>query len=357
MSDATDYIGNVTDNSQRVIISADGASVSKQYRFTFTRSLPTGCKIVGDGGVTYCEITDQVLQGDVITFTSVSNTENGWIYSKTGAGIVSSDGSVNIDWVDGQADLSVSGGGFDPSTLAKVATSGSSEDLVDGGYLFGNSVTKIEDKNGIPSGSSSSSGAVKSLKGKVIVSTNYLSSWINKYTPFIIGKFEALLNAISVRKETLSVDADGKVTGYSATNLEDINEFGESLITSNYFNMWVEKFKPASKGKKIYYITSQEDYHIPQDADIVILKRSDFPQYIESQSMIAFLPQGCEVGKEIIVITSVPSYKDVGLVLPIDIYIKNIDDNMIIARVSSGYYRRFVYCGTTEDLADGWVSL
>lgn len=376
--DCSDFVGEVSDDTQRAIVTVSNEEEGSVYRFTYTKGLPNGVAITNASGVVYCDITGPINAGDVITYTSVSNTKNGWLSAYQRALVTSSDQSVDVKNVDGVFDLHVDpfdlsqlarvalsgssedltdegynvqtevrvdsngkivGGAFYNSILcvlknfrlmsreafnswveeykpasksdvpggelARVATTGSSEDLVDGGYLFGNSVTKIEDEYGVPSGSSSSSGAVKSLKGKVIVSSGYLNSWINKYTPYILGR---------------------------------------------------------AKEKKIYYVPNQTTWNIPSDAEIVILRRDDFPTDTDEMTqdyIEIYLPDGIQIGRQIYIIAT--NYSSINQ-KPITLRVKAVRGK----NSEAGYYLRYLYQGSNiiftyyggsqDDYDGGWAN-
>lgn len=106
LEDSNDFIGNVTDASTSAGITVTNYEQGQCYRFTFTEELE-GVTLYSSNSVALCTVNETIQKGDVLTFTSVSNTAGGWMYSKTGASIKSSDGSVGIEWEDGVADLSV----------------------------------------------------------------------------------------------------------------------------------------------------------------------------------------------------------------------------------------------------------
>lgn len=106
LADSFDFIGNVTDSSTSAGITVTNYEQGQCYRFTFTEELE-GVTLYSSNSVALCTVNETIQKGDVLTFTSVSNTDGGWMYSKTGASIKSSDGSVNIEWENGVADLKV----------------------------------------------------------------------------------------------------------------------------------------------------------------------------------------------------------------------------------------------------------
>lgn len=106
LEDSNDFIGNVTDSSTSAGITVTNYEQGQCYRFTFTEELE-GVTLYSSNSVALCTVNETIQKGDVLTFTSVSNTAGGWMYSKTGASIKSSDGSVGIEWEDGVADLKV----------------------------------------------------------------------------------------------------------------------------------------------------------------------------------------------------------------------------------------------------------
>lgn len=107
MSGHNDFLGNMTSEATNgVVVTMSGATEGQIYRFVFTRNI-TGGVTFKQSNVAYCTISGDVNAGDTITLTAVSNTADGWLYEQESAGIKSSDGSVNVEYDGGVADLSV----------------------------------------------------------------------------------------------------------------------------------------------------------------------------------------------------------------------------------------------------------
>jgi hypothetical protein len=107
MSGHNDFLGNMTSEaSNGVVVTMSGATEGQIYRFVFTRNI-TGGVTFKQSNVAYCTIQGDVNAGDTITLTAVSNTADGWLYEQESAGIKSSDGSINVEYDGGIADLSI----------------------------------------------------------------------------------------------------------------------------------------------------------------------------------------------------------------------------------------------------------
>lgn len=107
MSGHNDFLGNMTSEaSNGVVVTMSGATEGQIYRFVFTRNI-TGGVTFKQSNVAYCTISGDVNAGDTITLTAVSNTADGWLYEQESAGIKSTDGSVNVEYDGGVADLSI----------------------------------------------------------------------------------------------------------------------------------------------------------------------------------------------------------------------------------------------------------
>lgn len=107
MSGHNDFLGNMTSEaSNGVTVTMSGATEGQIYRFVFTRNI-TGGVTFKQSNVAYCTISGDVNAGDTITLTAVSNTADGWLYEQESAGIKSTDGSVNVEYEGGTADLSL----------------------------------------------------------------------------------------------------------------------------------------------------------------------------------------------------------------------------------------------------------
>ena len=107
MSGHNDFLGNMTSEaSNGVTVTMSGATEGQIYRFVFTRNI-TGGVTFKQSNVAYCTISGDVNAGDTITLTAVSNTADGWLYEQESAGIKSTDGSVNVEYDGGVADLSI----------------------------------------------------------------------------------------------------------------------------------------------------------------------------------------------------------------------------------------------------------
>lgn len=107
MSGHNDFLGNMTSEaSNGVTVTMSGATEGQIYRFVFTRNI-TGGVTFKQSNVAYCTIQGDVNAGDTITLTAVSNTADGWLYEQESAGIKSTDGSVNVEYDGGVADLSI----------------------------------------------------------------------------------------------------------------------------------------------------------------------------------------------------------------------------------------------------------
>lgn len=107
MANHNDFLGNMTSEATNgVTVTMSGATEGQIYRFVFTRNI-TGGVTFKQSNVAYCTISGDVNAGDTITLTAVSNTADGWLYEQESAGIKSSDGSVNVEYDGGVADLSV----------------------------------------------------------------------------------------------------------------------------------------------------------------------------------------------------------------------------------------------------------
>lgn len=107
MSGHNDFLGNMTSEATNgVVVTMSGATEGQIYRFVFTRNI-TGGVTFKQSNVAYCTISGDVNAGDTITLTAVSNTADGWLYEQESAGIKSTDGSVNVEYDGGVADLSI----------------------------------------------------------------------------------------------------------------------------------------------------------------------------------------------------------------------------------------------------------
>lgn len=105
----TDFVGMLTeDSTSAVLVKLSDEAEGSVYRFTFDHAIDGGVSFSNSNASTvYCEVSQVIHAGDTITLTAVSNTADGWIASVSSAGIISSDNSVNIEWENGVADLSV----------------------------------------------------------------------------------------------------------------------------------------------------------------------------------------------------------------------------------------------------------
>ena len=107
MANHNDFLGNMTSEATNgVVVTMSGATEGQIYRFVFTRNIEGGVTFK-QSNVAYCTIQGDVNAGDTITLTAVSNTEDGWLYEQESAGIKSSDGSINVEYEGGTADLSL----------------------------------------------------------------------------------------------------------------------------------------------------------------------------------------------------------------------------------------------------------
>lgn len=106
----SDFIGKVKQGETARVKVSDEA-LDRTYRFTFDKAMEKVEWQRETDGLKFCEATG-ILQGEVLTLTSARNEENGWLVSRTKPSIISMDGSVQIEWLDGGvANLKVIGGG------------------------------------------------------------------------------------------------------------------------------------------------------------------------------------------------------------------------------------------------------
>lgn len=306
VSEYSDFIGDVKDSSNSATIAVSNSKVSKIYRFTFTKNLEDGIVITNPSGMRFCKVEEQISQGETITFTSVVNDADGWVYQKQNASIMPADDSIEIEWKDGIPYIKAVGG-FDPSTLAAVATSGSSEDLTDRGYggLF--VCRSINNDTGEPSSSSGWGGSISGAKSsngyRDFVHPNYIDSWVKLYTPFILGK---------------------------------------------------------AKEKKVYYVPNSASYNIPSDADAVILRRDDFPDDTDemAQDYINItLPSTADPGKRIDIICTNFSKQTQKSIL---LYVKAqsgyySEGSGYLYMLYQGVAKTFIFDGNTSDYNGGWL--
>lgn len=304
MDNSINFIGDVKDSSSTAVLTVSGNEVSKMYQFTFTKTI-NGLTIKSVGGVQYCSISETILQGDVVTFTVVSNSINGWIYSKQGAAIQSSDGSVKVNWIDGIADLSVSGGG-------------GSDDC----QLKSNMLTERTQINSAAADQYPSAVAIRDWVNYINLAVNFRyenNAWVG------------MTKSISAMK------------GYD-----------DPLLTRTAIVQYVD----AKLSKKIYYVPKDTPWNIPSDADVVILRRSNFSDDLsemEDDHITILLPDNVAVGKHIdVVFTNInrQTQQIFGLHVKASRGL-NSQGNGYLIRLYQGQTRSFVYYGGEQDDYDG----
>lgn len=335
MGEAFDYIGNVTGEVASTTINVTNEKESSIYRFAFTVDLTEGFSIYSTKrGVTYCSV-DSVKAGDIITITSVSNTEGGWVASIQKPSIAEEDGSVKVIWKDGTAFLK-----------ANV----SSEDLIDDGYLVaGSNITNI-DENGVIT-TNISDGGVSTLKGKVLMSQALFNNWIRRFKPM---KNELIYNFV----DGPVFSDDGELVGWEGfTNVDLQTIKGFEIMTYEFFKKWCDEFKPAKKGeggggeKKIYIVDSLQSYKIPDDADVVIFDRTKIEDNPSTTSVWFYLPKIEQAGKSITIINSFPNSRLQTSVTKIRITVSNNGSTSITKNIEQGSSATFWNSGITSPLS------
>lgn len=377
--DCSDFVGEVSDDTQRATVTVSNEEEGSVYRFTYTKGLPNGVTITNASGVVYCDITDPINAGDVITYTSVSNTKNGWLSAYQRALVTSSDQSVKVKNVDGVFDLHVDP--FDLSQLARVALSGSSEDLTDEGY---NVQTEVRvDLNGKIVGGAFYNSILSVLKNFRLMSREAFNSWVEEYKP--ASKSDDPVGELA-RVATTGSSEDLVDTGYCIyTKAGAIADYSDGhpiqtsgpiggvkllknyrIVSTDYLDSWINKYTPyilgRAKEKKIYYVPNQTTWNIPSDAEIVILRRDDFPSDTDEMAqdyIDLYLPDGIQIGRQIHIIAT--NYSAVNQ--------KPITLNVRATRgknSEAGYYLRYLYQGSNiiftyyggsqDDYDGGWAN-
>lgn len=376
--DCSDFVGEVSDDTQRATVTVSNEEEGSVYRFTYTKGLPNGVAITSASGVVYCDITDPINAGDVITYTSVSNAKNGWLSAYQRALVTSSDQSVGVKNVDGVFDLHVDP--FDLSQLARVALSGSSGDLTDEGY---NVQTEVRvDSNGKIVGGAFYNSILSVLKNFRLMSREAFNSWVEAYKP--ASKSDDPVGELA-RVATTGSSADLVDTGYRVwyqVNSLDGNGVPSSRkseagtlaqsykrvegISDKYLSSWINLYTPyilgRAKEKKIYYVPNQTTWNIPSDAEIVILRRDDFPDDTDEMTqdyIEIYLPDGIQIGRQIhIIATNYSSINQKSITLRVKaVRGKNSEAGYYLRYLYQGINIIFTYYGGSQDDYDGgWAN-
>lgn len=108
--------------------------------------------------------------------------------------------------------------------------------------------------------------------------------------------------------------------------------------------------------KHIYKITDTENpYHVPVNADIVWLDRSDYSSS-KTTTIEVFLPYKVEPGKEIKILNSAyHTASDQAITLRVRAKVGNNIADKIIVDIPNGQHKSLIFNGEENDNQGGWT--